>query len=289
MKEREHLGMLFGALAAFTYALLGVSVRYCSSLPTATIVFFRFIIGFAFLLPWLIRSSAKFSFRKVPKHLSRALAGIASLSCLFYTIQHMPLVNAITFANSAPLFLPLIYLVWKKLLIPKRRVLAQLIGFLGVLVILRPSPDLGEFANLIGLLGALLAASIYAILRDLTRTEETHSILLYYFLLSSLVTAIPAVLNRASVDWNFLWLPLLAVGVFGALFQYFLTKSYEHAPATKASIMTYLGVVFSGFFAWILFDEVPTFFDLCGGILVIAGGLIALFDKNTPRVWGEKN
>lgn len=283
--DQEHRGLLFGILAAFAYSLLAISVRYCSSLPTAQILFLRFSIGFLVLMPWMLHSQVKISFSKIPKNLIRSLAGIGSLACFFYTVENMPLVNAMTFSNSSPLFIPLIYFLWKKLIIPKKRMVALLIGFLGVLVILRPSEQFFNPVNLVGVTNGLLAAIAFVSIRELGKTEKTHTILFYYFLISICVTAIPAVVYWKEVETTELWMALLFMALSGSVYQYFLTKSYEYAPATKASIMTYLGVVFGGLLAWLFFKEVPSFWEICGALLVISGGVIALFDKSKAREW----
>jgi len=71
-------------------------------------------------------------------HLIRAVCGLAAVYCYFTAIKYIPIVDGIVLANTIPLFIPLIILIWLKLTVPIRRVLAVCVGFLGVLVILRP-------------------------------------------------------------------------------------------------------------------------------------------------------
>ena len=219
----------------------------------------------------------------------RDLSGLAALYCFFYATEKIPLVNATTLASTAPLFIPFIVLFHHKLVIPKKRMLGLLIGFIGVVTIVKPTGASAAVpAEWIGLLSGLLAAVAYVYIRKLSKVESTFSILFTFFLVSTIVSFPPMLITWEPIESSTIGLYLLLICIFGTIYQYFLTKAYTHAPPSKASAMSYLSVVFSGLLGWITLGEIPTLWGFIGIALIICGGLIVVFDKEQPRIWGSK-
>ena len=281
--HEEHHGFIYGVLSAFVASIMFVFVKLLMDLPVTTIVFTRFFIGLIVLSPWLLHGKHNFSLKHLPKHLIRDLSGLAGIYCFFYALQILPIMNAATLSNTSPLFIPLVVLVALKLVLPKQRIWALVIGFLGVLLILQPgSNPIFEGVSLIGLASGLLSAIAAVYIRQLSRVETTTTILLTYFITATAIAFIPMILFWEPIK-GVQWVYLGAVGTLGTLSQYLLTKSYTHAPASKASLLSYLGVVFGGLFGWLIWGEVPSIWGLAGALLIILGGTIALLDKSQPR------
>ncbi len=288
-KEREHLGYFYGILAALSYSLMVLFVKLSKDVPIPAMVFIRFLFGLLILMPVLIKQRVKFSLKHLPTHLVRDLSGLAALYCFFYATEKIPLVNATTLMSTAPLFVPLIVLVHHKLIVPKLRMLGLLIGFVGVVTIVKPTgANAAEPAEWIGLAAGVLAAVAYVTIRKLSRVESTSTILFTYFLVSAVVSFPLTLAFWKPIESSMLGFYLLLICIFGTVYQYFLTKAYTHTPPSKASAMTYLSVIFSGLLGWLALGEVPTMRVLIGVVLIISGGLIIVFDKEDPRIWGSK-
>lgn len=283
---REYRGFLFGLVAALCSSLMYVFVKLAEDLPVPTIVFFRFFIGLVLLFPWLMRPPVRFGFQNVSLHLIRDLSGLIGIGCYYYAIRRISLVNVSTLVSTFPLFIPLILLVWRKLLIPKQSFWALIIGFVGILVILRPTAQMSDYADLVALLGSFFSALAAVTIRKLSHIEPTHSILLNYFVLASVVAAVPMVVMWKPIEQPIFWLYLGGVGFFGTLYQYFMTKSYTHVTASKAGMMSYFNVIFAGLLGWLIWNEVPPYRDALGVLLIIAGGFLALFDKGASKKYG---
>ncbi len=283
--EKEHHGFLFGILAAITIAVSGVFIRLAVGLPIETMIFARFAISLIFVLPAIFSGRVTFRFSNLGKHFFRAMFGLLSMYTYFYLVLKMPLVTALTFLNTAPLFLPLIVLIKERLIIPKARFFAMLLGFGGILLILRPSEDSIGWINMVGLACGFFSAFAQLGVRQLARVESTETILSYYFLISMVVSFFPMVYTWKPIERPILWLYLFLIGIFSLIYQYFFTRSLTHAPATKVSSMSYLSVVFSGLLGWWFFHEVPTLWVLAGVVLIMGGGIIALMNKEESRKW----
>lgn len=258
-------------------------IRFAAEVPIETIVFVRSAVALPFFLPRVFCGAVQLSLKKIPGHLVRSLAGLTALYCYIYSVKTLPLVNAITLGNTAPLFIPLIVLIWLKLVISKKRMLAILIGFVGVVILLRPASLVIQFGNLTGLATGFFGAIALLQVRQLSRVESTETILVYYFLITTVIAFFPMILAWEPIPTRPQWLDVLLIGVFAMVFQYALTKCYTHAPASKAGTMSYLSVLFGAILGWAIFSETLDYWILLGAVLIIIGACLTLFDRTPPR------
>ncbi len=283
---KEHHGLFFAIGTAFLTALSAVFIRW-TPVPVTTILFFRFVICSLAVLPFLWQSKVVLSLPSVRKHTFRALVGLVSMGCYFYSVRHLSVMNAITLSNTAPLFLPLVIFFWLKKIVPKMRLVALLIGFLGVVVVLRPSPEMQVTAALIGLTGGFCISLVQIGIRQLSKTESMETILTHYFVIATVVVFFPMIYFWEPIASLRLWGNLILIGILSLGYQYCFTKSLSIAGATKVSAVNYLGVPFGGLLGWWIFDEEPSFWVLVGTSLIILGGIIAILSRQEARHRGS--
>lgn len=280
--SKEHHGFLYGTGAALMSAALATITKLAVDVPNETIVFFRFAVGLPFIWAFAASQGVHFSFQQVPKHLLRGFAGFTSLYFYVYAIKAIPIVNAVTLSNTVPLFMPFIVMIWLRELVSKWRFIATGIGFLGVVILLRPEKAILEWGSLFGLANGLMSAIAFMGVRLLSKNETTIKILFYYFLLSTVLATYPMLItwkSLSSLDWGY----LCAIGVLSTLYQYLITLSFTHAPATKASMLNYLSVIFGGLAGWWVFGEVPDTWVWVGTGLIVVSAIFALRDKTPAR------
>ncbi|MBU6383075.1 MAG: DMT family transporter [Verrucomicrobia bacterium] len=281
MHQSEHTGFWFALLAVFFTAGMSLFVKLSSSATVATLVFSRFILGVPLFVPMARAKKIHLSWQGVPKNLMRSLAGLGSLYTFYYALHTLPLVNAITLASTAPLFLPILNLIWKKKLVSKQRWWAAGIGFLGVVVMLRPSTT--EFL-VIGSLFALLTGLFRAVaifnVRSLAKTEAAETILAYYFCIGAVLSFFPLVVDFQWIRSPEQWLYVFLAGIMSLGYQYTLTRACAHLATTKVSSINYLSVVAGGLLGWWVFHEIPDMWVWAGTALIIVGALLALLDRH---------
>lgn len=283
MAIKEHLGFFYAVLAVLCSSGMSLFVKLSSSATVSTLVFARFALGVPIFL-WIIQhKKIKLTWKAVPKNFTRSLAGILNLYAFYFALQALPLVNAITLTNTAPLFLPILALVWLKILVSKWRFFAVGLGFLGVCIILRPSTtEFLAIGSILGLFGGLCRAIAIFNVRLLAKTETTETILSYYFLIGAVLSVFPLFFNWHPFTDPLQWLYVFLAGALALAYQYTFTKACAHAPATKMSSVSYLGVVIGGLLGWWVFGEIPDLWVLVGAFLIVCGALIALFDQTPP-------
>jgi len=263
--------------SAVLFASMAASVRFASSeLPNAPIVFFRHFLMLVFLLPWLLRQGRHaLDTGDVPGHLVRGIAGVSAVACYFYAIARLRLADAVLLNQSMPLFIPLVERAWLRERVPPRLWGVLLLGFGGLLFILKPGTGVFEPAALVGLASAALAAIAQVGIRRLTRTEPVTRIVFYFGLVASVVALPPAAFTwrtPSATAWAF----LLLMAVFATIGQLTLTRAYLHAPAARVGPFLYAGPVFAGLLDWLLWGRLPDGLFVVGAVLVIAAATLAL-------------
>ena len=261
-------------LSALLFALMSVAVKVASeTLPNVVVVFFRCAIGLVALLPFL--AGVRLRTTKFAEHLVRSLAGIASMYCFFYALAHMRLADAVLLNYSLPLFMPVVESLWLGEDFPRRLWTPVLVGFAGILVILRPGRGLVEPVALYGVASALFGAVAQVGVRRLTHTEPVTRIVFYFAWTASLIAAVPLIGTWRAPEGG-VWYAVIAMGVTATLAQLALTRAYAHAPASQVGPFIYSSVVFAGLLDWLLFHKLPDAFTVAGGVLVAGAGILSL-------------
>ncbi len=144
--------------------------KAASNVSTASLSFFQSFISLLLFLPWTLRHGlVDLKTTQLPLHIARALAGLLSQVLYFWAVKEMTLINAVLLVNAAPLFIPIVALVWNRTSITLAVGISLLIGLIGVVLIIKPGADLlANPAALIALSAALFSAIALAQLPQLS-------------------------------------------------------------------------------------------------------------------------
>jgi drug/metabolite transporter (DMT)-like permease len=267
-------GALYMVASGLLFALMSVAVKMGSAtLPNTVVVFFRCAAGLLTLLPFIVGVDLRTV--HVREHLIRSLAGIASMYAFFYTLAHMRLADAVLLNYSLPLFMPFVESAWLGEEFPRRLWTPVLVGFVGVLVILRPGQGLMEPVALLGVASALFAAVAQVGVRRLTRTEPVPRIVFYFAITATLLSALPAAGSWRTPQGT-VWLTVIAMGATATMGQLAMTRAYAHAPAAQVGPFIYSAVVFAAALDWLLWRKLPDRYTVAGGLLVAGAGILSL-------------
>lgn len=273
------LGSICILLGELCFVSMGSLVKLLAeTMPSQNLVFFRNLFGLMALSPILVKIGANSVKTKVLHlHIVRSLAGILAMYCFFYALAKLSLADAMLLKISAPLFIPIFAFIWISEFISTRTILAVLVGFLGVILVLRPTGEI-QFASLIGLLGGALAAYAKVSIRRMSDTEPTSRIVFYFATISLIVSFIPLLSSWVTPTKNE-WLMLLALGVVGTMGQLFLTRAYTLAPASRVGPFTYSSIVFASLIGWWFWNEIMTLITIAGASLIIFAGMLIFREK----------
>lgn len=275
----------FMVLAALLFALMSVMVKLLShSLPNAMVVFLRSSLALLVLLPHILRRGlGLLRTTHLREHILRGIVGMVGMYCFFYVISQLGLAEAMLLNYSLPLFIPLVERVWLGEPTPPGIWKPIALGMLGLVFILKPGLGLFQPAALVGVVGALFAATAQVGVRRLTLTDSVTSIVFYFSICSTLIALGPALVTWVTPAASSIPL-VLALVAAGTVAQLSMTRAYQLAPATQVGPFIYGSVAFAALFDWLLFSRHPDGLSSFGTALVVAAGILALRGGRVTRV-----
>ena len=272
------LAIFYAIISAFSCAAMGSFIKFIpQTIPNSEILFFRFMVSLVFLMPWMALDK-HFTFRvnRPWLYVGRILCGLLSIATLFYSLRYIPLVNVIVLQDTAPLFLPLIVLIFFRLQTPLIVLFGIILGFFGVILVLHPGHEMFQTAALYALASGFFAACSGIFVRILGQTSSVKQVLVYYFLACTIISGIFMLFNWHTPDLHE-WLLLLGAGIAGTFYQLFWTLAFINGQARLVAPAMYFSIVFAGLFDWIFWLHTPHWMTICGTLLVVGGALITVY------------
>ncbi|MEY3373135.1 MAG: hypothetical protein RLZZ537_1603 [Pseudomonadota bacterium] len=268
---RAVLLMLFSTVL---FGLMAVVIRLASETQHPfEIAFFRNLFGLLFTLPLLFKHGpGLLKTSKLPLYLLRCAIGTVGMLAGFWAIVHLPLAQAVAISYSTPLFVT-IGAVWVLgETVRARRWAAVLIGFIGVIILLRPDADTFTGASLVALLAAVMSASVAISIKFLTRTESPDAIVVFTTALWVPMSMVPALLFWQTPS-GITWLWLVLAGLFGTVAHMCWTRALQLGDASILTPISFMQVLVVGVFGWWLFDESVDHYTLIGALIIFGSNL----------------
>lgn len=269
--------------SALLFALMGGIIKFLSQqLPLEMVVFFRNLFGLLVLLPLLLRHGVgQLRTRQLHLHLTRSLFGLSAMYCFFYAISRLHLAEAVLLNYTAPLYIPLLAWWWLKEASPRRLKSALLLGFAGIVLILKPGMAIFQAQALVGVLAGLFTAGAFVALRRMAGSEPPLRTVFYFALIATLVSALPLLWHWRAPPAG-IWLLLLAMGGVASAGQLLLTRAYAYAPAAWVGSFTYTIIPLSALVGWWGWGETPDLLSLLGALLVVSAAVLVLRLEPAP-------
>lgn len=270
-------------VAAALFALMSVLVKHASAtFSPAELVFYRSALGLVAIWTVIAISHrhvlAPLATPHFKAHFWRGLAGFAALVLFFYALARLPLATAVTLNYTAPLFLAALSAWWLRERSGRGLTGAVLLGFVGIVLLLRPQVQ-GEawLPALAGLVSGMLAAVAYVNVKQLGRLGEPEWRVVFYFTLLSTVggaawMAVAGFHRPQSADWP--W--LIGIGVTATVAQLALTRAYHRGRTLIVGSLAYTTVGFSALYGVLLFGERLPLQAWIGMVVVAAAGVWAV-------------
>ena len=210
-------------------------------------------------------------------HALRVGIGILMLTLFIYGVKSLSLTDAYAIFFVSPLLITAFSVPLLKEKVEWQRWLAIVIGFGGVLIMLKPSGS-GMFS--LGAVAVLIAAVCYALSAILTRiigrTDGTAAMMFWFVVLLSAGATLLALPDWVAINWSH-WPWFIGVGITGALGQYFITEAFRRAPAGVVAPFEYSAIIWGVLLDLLIWQVLPQASMLVGASVVIACGLYILY------------
>ena len=238
------------------FGLMAVAIRLASkSLHTFEIAFFRNFFGLIAASPLLLKHGTQIlRTTQFPRYILRCVIGVLGMFCGFWAIGHLPLAQAISLSYSTPLFVTIAAVWMLGEQVRARRWAAVAVGFIGVLMIVRPGSSNFTLGTLVAISAAVLSALVSIQIKQLSRTEPADRIVLYTTMLWVPMSLLPALFVW---EWphGITWLWVAAAGTMGTSGHMLWTRALKVGDVSALSPISFMQLPVVAVFGWLLFDE----------------------------------
>ena len=238
----------------------------------------RFLFAVPIMLPWILRDNGRvLHTRRHGLHFVAAVLTVVMTAALFVALALLPLAETIALNFTAPAFTVIIAAVLLKERVDRARQIATVVGFIGVLIILRPGIIETQPVALLPILYALLLAFWFITIKRLGATESTMTVTVYQTLWSAVMLLLVSIPVWQTPSWHAVLVSVAMAG-FGTASIFLMGRAFEMADASLVAPFDYSRLPIIAVIGFLAFDEVPDLFAVLGAI-VIAGSAIFIIRR----------
>jgi drug/metabolite transporter (DMT)-like permease len=280
-------GIIWISIGTVLFALTDVVVKTLGqTFHPFELGLFRYLIGFLMLAPaFLSMGVSGLKTKRIGLHLGRLiLATIAQLG-IFLSIINLKLADATAIMFSKPLFTTVVAVFILSELVTARRWVATAVGFIGVVIMMRPGSGAIDPVALIAVASALTFAVANTMIRLMSTTEPPNRILFYYHLGGIIILTGPALWvwqMPIGVEWGMLAL----IGILTTLGMICFVRAYSVGEANAVGPMEYIRLIYAGFLGYFVFSETVDMWTILGGVIIVSSTLFIARDE-TRRPGGK--
>jgi drug/metabolite transporter (DMT)-like permease len=276
------LGLRLVAIACLATMAALIKLASIRGVQLAETLFFRQLFAVPIVLAFVLAGPGLASLRtaRIGRHVTRTIFGLIGMVANFGAVILLPLAEATTLQFTVPIFATILSTLMLKEMAGPHRWSAVLVGFVGVLLVVRPGD--GHFplhGAAVGLFAAFMVALISIQIRELGRTESATTTVFWFSLLSLPIFGAAYSLVARAHDPE-IWFLLAGIGLIGGLGQMALTSSFRWAPVSTVVPMDYSGLIWATLYGWLLFGVFPIASTWLGAPLIIASGLYIVWREH---------
>ena len=262
---------IIATVAMVLFSVVPPSVRLLSdTMSSWQIVFIRAFFGFAGIGAYLVWSGLyELKSRQIGIHFIRSTFNFVGMVMWFWALGVVELAKGIAIHFTMPLFITLFAIMFLGERVGPRRLGAMLVGFVGIMIILRPGMIEIGLPELTILGSAALYGGAVILLKIVVREETPLGVTFYTNLFMGIWCLVPTYLNWAPISLDYA-LPILGLGVCGLFAPFLVAIALKKADASLIAAFDFLRLPFTAVFGFALFGEVPDEFVWIGAAVIFA-------------------
>ncbi|UOO91236.1 DMT family transporter [Vitreoscilla massiliensis] len=265
-------------IAAVFFAIMGALVKLgADHYSSEEMVFYRTIFSVVVLAGLALMRGETLKSPHLKQHISRGIAGTLGILAFFYALTRLPLATAVTLNYTSPIFLAVLSFFLLKERISRRTMAVLVLGFIGVMILLRPSLGGDQFvAGLVGLSAGVFAGWAYLQVRELALLGEAEwRVVLYFSVVASVISAVIISFQGWHAPRSLQDVLILGgVGLTALVAQMSMTRAYKVGRKFVVASFSYLTVVFSTLLGVWWFGEILHVQELTGIAVIVLSGIL---------------
>ena len=271
-------------LSTVAFSIMHGLVRFVSEvLPPFQIAFFRNFFGLAFLLPLLMRSRfAVLRTKQIGLHALRGVINMAAMLMFFTALSISPIAKVTALGFTAPIFMAILAVIVLGERFRIYRWSAIFLGFVGMLIILRPGLVVIDTGALLVIGSAVLWAVAMLIIKIQSRTESSLTIVAYMGIFLGVFSIAPALWVWQPFELQTLGLMVL-IGLFGSIAQMAISESLKETDPTALMPFDFLKLIWTAMIGAWFFAEIPDMFTWIGATVIFSSGLFIAFRERSVQ------
>lgn len=267
-------GAIFVVMGTAFFVLNDIAVKLAGErIHPAQMAIFRYVVGFLLLIPLFIRTGPeRLRTKRLKLHFFRAIVASLGQAGMFFAVIHLHLADATAMTFTRPLFLTILAIFVLKEIVSGHRWGATIIGFGGVIIMMRPFGGEIDIAWFIALFTAFLFASGLIIIRVLAREDPPGTILFWYHIFGALIFVYPAMyvwVDPTPMEW----LLLCLIATFTAIAMNFFVRGFSVGESSLMGTMEYIRLVFAVIAGFTIFAEIPDIWTGIGALIIVGATL----------------
>ena len=270
--------LLFMVAATAALSSMHGLVRHLSvSVDVYTITFMRNLFGLLAVLPLVLRNGTKsLQTKHLPLHLLRGVSGIIAMVLWFTALTRVEIATATALSFSAAIFGTIAAVLILHERVRARRIIAIVVGFIGVMIVLRPAGNSFNPSTLLVLGSSLFWGFNLVIVKTLSNTERTASIVAWSGITLT-VLSLPLFMMFGEIPSGNELVLLVLVGALGTLGHLCMTTALSRADATAVMSLDFLRLLWTVIIGIVFFAEHIDAMTLVGAVVIFASSLYIIF------------
>lgn len=244
----------------------------------------RNFFGLMFFLPQILHDYKKvFATNNLNLHIFRGVNGLASMMIWFHVVSTLPLSEAVSISFIIPIITTIAAIIFLKEKVKANSWIACFIGFIGILIILRPGFKTFNPAYFYSFASVILWVISNILIKIMTKTEKPQTIVAYMSFVM-LICSIPfAMPYMQPINFtNFMWFALL--GAVSNVLHIFISSAYSKADLSYVQPFDFTRLIFTAIISYFAFGEIIDFWVIIGSLVILCGVIIVM-----PREQRQKN
>jgi drug/metabolite transporter (DMT)-like permease len=283
LRHDARRGALLMLASTALFTMMSAVVKLVGErIPFFEIMFFRSILALPVVFLIVLRmggGAPNLATQRFPQHVMRAMTGTAAMSCSFFALTVLPLAEQTALTFTTPIFVTLLAIPLLGEKVGIHRFSAVGLGFVGILVIalgkgafMGPMEPWIIFGMFVAVMHGVFSAATTLLVRSLSATERSTTIVLWQSLLMTGFTALTLPFVWVTPSGHE-WLLLLVIGLVGGVAQVMLTEAFASAQVSSLGAYSYTGILWAVLLGWIFFGEQPGIATFIGSGLIVLAAL----------------